>query len=111
MNGTNDAKTPINANFLPYALKAPIAERRVLRPSVISSSSKETPKVKAKMKYVKMNVPPPNLAAKYGKRHKLPKPTAEAAAAKINAVLFDHVERFSFELELAQTYFLPIFPA
>ena len=39
------------------------------------------------------NVPPPYLAARYGKRHMLPNPTAEAAAAKMNAHLPDHEER------------------
>ena len=39
------------------------------------------------------NVPPPYFAARYGKRHIFPKPTAEAAAAKINAHLPDHDER------------------
>ena len=38
-------------------------------------------------------VPPPYFAARYGKRHIFPKPTAEAAAAKMNAHLPDHDER------------------
>ena len=38
-------------------------------------------------------VPPPYFAAKYGKRHMFPRPTAEAAAAKMNAHLPDHDER------------------
>ena len=97
MNGTADMNTPINANFLPNALKAPMELRPVLRPSAVSSSSNEMPIVNTNTRYMNRNVPPPYFAARYGKRHMLPRPTADAAAASTKASLPDHDARPSVD--------------
>ena len=51
--------------------------------------------VNTNTRYMNKNVPPPYFAARYGKRHMLPRPTAEAAAASTNASLFDQAARVS----------------
>ena len=51
------------------------------------------PNVKANIKYVSMNIPPPYFAASVGNRQRFPKPTALAAPARMNAHLPDHAER------------------
>ena len=90
-----DMNTPINAYFLPNALNAPIELCPVLRPSAVSKSSSAIPMVNTNTRYMNKNVPPPYFAARYGKRHMLPRPTAEAAAASTNASLFDQAARVS----------------
>ena len=45
MKGTAEARMPMKAYFLPKALKAPIADCPVLRPSAVSSSKSDTPNV------------------------------------------------------------------
>ena len=93
MNGTAAAKTPTNFQRLLSELNAPMTESLVLRPSAVSSSSSEMPNVNASTKYVRMNMPPPYFAASVGKRQRLPRPTALAAPARMNASLPDQAER------------------
>ncbi len=45
MNGTTDARMPMNMNFFPKWRNAPMAERPVLRPIAVSSSKSDTPNV------------------------------------------------------------------
>ena len=45
MKGTAEARMPMKAYFLPKALKAPIADWPVLRPSAVSNNRSDTPKV------------------------------------------------------------------
>lgn len=83
----------------------------VLRPNAVSSSKSAMPMVNTNTKYKNRNVPPPYLAAKYGKRHMLPKPTAEAAPASTKASLFDHVARSTVAItEILAIYRIPPMP-
>ena len=93
MNGTTDASTPMNMNFFPKWRNAPMAERPVLRPMAVSSNRSDTPNVNTSTRYVMRNMPPPYFAARYGKRHMFPKPTADAAAARMKAHFPDQEER------------------
>ena len=93
MNGTAAERMPRNFHFLLSVLYAPMTDCLVWRPSAVSSSSSETPNVNASTKYVKMNMPPPYLAANVGKRQRFPSPTALAAPAKMNPSLPDHAAR------------------
>ena len=93
MKGMMDWKTPMKRYFFFRAPKAPIALKPVLRPRAVSTIISAKPKVTTSTKYVIRNMPPPYFAARYGKRHMFPKPTADAAAARMNAHLPDHEER------------------
>ena len=98
MNGIADVKMPIKAYFFPKDLKAPSALCPVLRPSADSSIINVKPKVTTSTTLVMRNTPPPYCAARYGNRHRFPKPIAEAAAAKMNAHLPDQDARAPPEL-------------
>ena len=50
MNGIAEVRIPMNAYFLPNALNAPMADWPVLRPSAVSSSRSDTPKVNTSTK-------------------------------------------------------------
>ena len=89
----------MKAYFLPNCLNAPMADCPVVRPSAVSRSSSDTPNVNTSTRYVSRNVPPPYFAARYGKRHMFPRPTADAAAARMNAHLPDQDERAGVPVE------------
>ena len=84
MIGTSVAKYPTQINFLFICSNARIALAFVFLPIPISITNKEKPNVSAKIKYTRIKIPPPYWAAKYGKRHRFPKPTALPAAARTN---------------------------
>ena len=56
-------------------------ESPVFLPIAISVTMSAKPKVTARIIYTRRKMPPPYFAARYGKRQRLPKPTAEPAAA------------------------------
>ena len=87
MIGTNAAKTPKNPKRLSSDLKALMALRPVLRPIEISVIINANPNVTARIRYTNKKDPPPYFAARYGKRHKFPRPTAEPDAASTNPIL------------------------
>ena len=71
-------------------LKAPGAPSLVFLPIAISIVNKGIPNASIAIVYTSKKAPPPYLAASPGKRHALPRPTAEPMAAKIKVVLEAH---------------------
>ena len=59
----------------------------VLLPIAISATMSANPNVTASIIYSSKNIPPPYLAAQYGNLQRLPRPTAEPAAASTKPIL------------------------
>lgn len=84
------AKILMNFHFLwstPNAFNALIP---VLRPIAISVMISVNPRVTTRIRYVRRKMPPPYFAARYGKRQIFPRPTAAAAAARMNPIRFEN---------------------
>ena len=62
-------------------------------PMAISVIIRATPNVITSTRYVTRNAPPPYCSARYGKRHRFPRPTAEPAAARMKPSLPEKLPR------------------
>ena len=71
-----------NGSPLPNFANAPMGLRRVMRPSAVSDTMSAYPNVTTSTRYTSRKIPPPYLAARYGKRQMFPRPTAEPATAR-----------------------------
>ncbi len=84
MAGTAEASIPMNLLLWFSESKASTGLLRVWRPIAISVIRRIRPNRRTTSIYVTRNVPPPCWAASVGNLQMFPRPTAEAAVARMN---------------------------